>query len=204
MSLLPPAPARILDLGVGTGWTSTFLSLAGYDVVGVDIAEDMIEIAWANKERYGAERLEFVVSDYETLGFYEEFDGAVFYDSLHHAVDDRAALDCAYRALKQGGVLVCHEPASGHAKAEESVKARELYDVTERDMPPKQIIDVGLEVGFESHELYSHSWEPEKIGPVKGLDAICRLYWEKLMGFFGAWGESRKNYERRKMVVLKK
>ncbi len=204
MQLLPPAPARVLDLGIGSGWTSSFLAKAGYEVVGVDISEDMIALAERNRSFYGAESLSFVVSDYETLGFEEEFDAAVFYDSLHHAIDEKEALACAFRALKPGGVLVCHEPASGHADAEESVKARELYDITEKDMPPERIVAVGRGVGFTEHGLYSHSWDPVKVGPIAGLGGMLRLYWEKLMGLLGALGESRKEYKRRRMVVLKK
>ena len=37
ITLLPSPPARILDLGVGSGWTSMFLGRRGYDVVGQDI-----------------------------------------------------------------------------------------------------------------------------------------------------------------------
>lgn len=204
MQLLPPAPARILDLGVGTGWTSAFLSKAGYEVVGVDIAADMIELANRNRERYGAESLSFVVSDYESLGFSEEFDAAVFYDSLHHAIDEKEALACAFRALKSGGILVCHEPAKGHADAVESVKAREQYDITEKDMPPQRILEVGRAVGFASHELFSHTWQPRRVGPVVGARQIAGLYWEKLMSFFGAGSEAKKDYLRRNMVVLRK
>ncbi len=45
MALLPPSPARILDLGVGAGWTSRFLYRCGYSVVGLDIAPTMIGYA---------------------------------------------------------------------------------------------------------------------------------------------------------------
>ncbi|MDQ8199149.1 class I SAM-dependent methyltransferase [Pelagicoccus enzymogenes] len=204
MGLLPPAPARILDLGVGTGWTSAFLSRAGYEVVGVDISDDMIALARRNAERYEAVSLDFVVSDYETLRFSEEFDAAVFYDSLHHAIDEKEALACAFRALKVGGVLVCHEPAQGHADAVESVKAREQYGITERDMPPQRIVEVGTTVGFSSHELYSHSWKPVRVGPLIGASAVCSRYWERLMSFFGAGSEAKKDYFGRNMVVLRK
>ena len=56
----------ILDLGCGPGWTSRFLARAGYDVVGVDIAERMIEIA---RERSATENVavEFHVADMEEL-----------------------------------------------------------------------------------------------------------------------------------------
>src|SRR5262249_27447677 len=40
LSLLPPAPARLLDLGCGTGWTCAFFARCGYEVVGQDIAPD--------------------------------------------------------------------------------------------------------------------------------------------------------------------
>ena len=51
MQLLPATPARVLDLGCGTGWTSTFLALRGYTVVGQDIAPDMLSLARANQQR---------------------------------------------------------------------------------------------------------------------------------------------------------
>jgi ubiquinone/menaquinone biosynthesis C-methylase UbiE len=137
MAVLPPPPGRLLDLGCGTGWTSAFFARRGYEVVGQDIAPDMIELAERNKQRYEAQSLRFVVSDYESLQFDEPFDCAVFYDSLHHATDERAALQSAYRALRPGGVLVTHEPGAGHSKSADSL-ARDggLYGVTEKDMPP--------------------------------------------------------------------
>jgi 2-polyprenyl-3-methyl-5-hydroxy-6-metoxy-1,4-benzoquinol methylase len=42
LGLLPSPPARILDLGVGPGWTSIFLARCGYSVLGLDIAPDMV------------------------------------------------------------------------------------------------------------------------------------------------------------------
>ena len=46
-----PPGGSVLDLGCGPGWSSLFLARAGFDVVGVDISERMIEIA---RERAGA------------------------------------------------------------------------------------------------------------------------------------------------------
>jgi len=153
MSVLPQPPGRLLDLGCGTGWTSAFFARRGYSVTGQDIAPDMIEYAERNKRRYEAEHLDFVVCDYESLGFEEWFDCAVFYDSLHHSVDERSALQSVYRALRPGGMLVTHEPGEGHSKSAEALHAMELYGVTEKDMPPHHIRKLCLEIGFSRVEV---------------------------------------------------
>jgi ubiquinone/menaquinone biosynthesis C-methylase UbiE len=153
MALLPKPPARLLDLGCGTGWTSAFFARRGYRVIGQDIAPDMIEFAERNRTRYEAQNLDFVLSDYESLNFDEPFDCAVFYDSLHHAVDEKAALQSVYRALKPGGVLITHEPGTGHSQSADAKRAMELYGVTEKDMPPAHIRDVCRDIGFSSFEF---------------------------------------------------
>lgn len=153
MALLPQPPARLLDLGCGTGWTSAFFARRGYRVTGQDIAPDMIRYAERNRDRYEARNLDFIVSDYESMRFDETFDCAVFYDSLHHAVNERAALQSVYRALRSGGILITHEPGAGHSKSADSLRAMELYGVTEKDMPPAHIRDLCREIGFSKFEF---------------------------------------------------
>ena len=65
--LLPPPPARLLDLGCGTGWTSCMFAQMGYDVVGQDIAPDMIHYANIKKQRYRVPHVRFITSDYESM-----------------------------------------------------------------------------------------------------------------------------------------
>lgn len=105
MTLLPPPPARILECGCGAGWLSKLLAKRGYDVVGTDVSSQAIEIA--NSDRKGVELSNptFVVADTEELPFTAEFDVVIFYDSLHHAIDERESLVAAFRALKPGGDL---------------------------------------------------------------------------------------------------
>ncbi len=179
LSLLPPPPGRLLDLGVGTGWTSVFFARRGYDVLGQDIAEDAIELAETNKARHGLESLEFIASDYESLSFENAFDCAVFYDSLHHAVNVLDALRAVYRALKPGGTLVALEPGVGHAVSAPTRKAVEAWDVTERDMPPALIIRSGRAVGFRHAQVYLRITAPIRVLPhasVAGLRVALRHF----------------------------
>lgn len=155
MALMPSLPSRVLDLGCGSGWTSLFFARHGYNVVGQDISPSMIALAEECKaETPVSGSVDFVVSDYESMNFTEEFDCAVFFDCLHHADDERAAIAAVYKALKPGGILITHEPGEGHAKTEASIEAMERYGVNERDMPPSLIIGHGLELGFSNYRVY--------------------------------------------------
>lgn len=157
MTFLPKPPARLLDLGCGTGWTSIFFAKAGYDVVGVDICEDMILEARKKKESEGVKNLKFIVSDYEHMNFNQEFDGAIFFDSLHHSVNEEEAIFYVQRALKPNGICVASEPGVGHEATQGAKNAVEKYGVTERDMPPKKIIAAGKKAGFRKFLVYPHT-----------------------------------------------
>jgi SAM-dependent methyltransferase len=153
-TLLPPPPARLLDLGCGTCWTSCFFARRGYEVTGQDIAPDAIR--YANRNKAGLANLEFVVSDYESLPYENAYDCAVFFDSLHHAVAEDAAIAAVYRALMPGGVCVASEPGRGHARSSQSVEAVRRFQVTEKDMPPATIIRLGKRAGFRSFQVFPH------------------------------------------------
>ena len=99
-----PAGSRILDLGVGSGWTSRWLARAGYQVTGLDISPRMIEIA---REQAGAENLDvdFRDADIEALSEMDElgsFDGALCYDMLHHVERPELVLRGLAARMKPG------------------------------------------------------------------------------------------------------
>ena len=182
MGLLPPPPARVLDLGVGPGWTTAFLARRGYDAVGRDICPDMIELAERNRDRYDAQSAAFEAGDYESLAYRGEFDAALFYDRCT-TPRDRALATAAQ--LKPGGVCVTVEPGEGHAAASAEVAA--AFGVTEKDMPPHHIIAIGREIGFRQFRVYARSAEPTllvSVGPNDPLSLSERLpRWRIAFGF---------------------
>ncbi|MFX0095957.1 MAG: class I SAM-dependent methyltransferase [Candidatus Hodarchaeota archaeon] len=155
--LLPPPPAKLIDLGCGTGWTSCFFARAGYDVLGVDISPHMIELANKNKKRYGTKQVNFIVDDFASLKISETFECAVFFDSLHHAEDEYAAIASVYDLLKEGGVCVASEPGVGHSVSEAAINAVNRFNVTEKDMPPKYVIKMAREIGFRKFDVFPHA-----------------------------------------------
>jgi 2-polyprenyl-3-methyl-5-hydroxy-6-metoxy-1,4-benzoquinol methylase len=154
MSLLPPPPAKLLDLGCGTGWTSIFFAKRGYEVIGLDISEEAINYANEIKEKERINNLNFVVGDYENITYDNEFDCIIFYDSLHHSNNEQKAVFMAYNALKPGGICITSEPGLWHNKTQKSIKVVKMYDVNERDMSPKKIIRAGRKAGFRTFRIY--------------------------------------------------
>ncbi len=185
MGLLPPPPARVLDLGVGPGWTTAFLARRGYDAVGRDICPDMIELAERNRDRYDAHSAAFETGDYESMPYRDTFDAALFYDALHHAEDEHAALAATYAALKPGGVCVTVEPGEGHEAASAEVAA--AFGVTEKDMPPHHVIAVARKIGFRQFRVFARLAEPTlltAVGPGDPLSLSERQpRWRIAFGF---------------------
>ncbi len=192
--LLPPPPARVLDCGCGTGWLSAFLAQSGYDVVGTDVSADAIRLASSNRVFATGPSPRFMVADSEALTFDAEFDAVVFFDSLHHAVDESAALRSAYRALRRGGVCIALEPGRGHERKSADVDA--AFDVTDKDMPPSHVCRVGRSVGFSrcrvapapqhlGKALYATGrmagWRGAllSIGPLRHLAVQAVLLWQR-------------------------
>lgn len=161
MSLLPAPPARILDCGCGTGWTSFMLARRGYEVVGQDISAGGLALARAVAPEWGSPPVTFVESDFDSLGYEDEFDGILFFASLHHTTDLKRTLASAHRALRAGGVLVAAEPGRGHAAR--SVEVHDQFGVTDIDLPPTLMREVGRAVGFRRCDVYPHADQMDSV-----------------------------------------
>lgn len=113
-----PPNARILDLACGTGAHSLELAALGYQMVGVDRAQDMLKEAQRKAHDRGLSA-EFLCQDLRLLNVgEEEFDAAIcLFDSLGYLLNDsdiQEVLARINRSLKPGGtfaVEVWHEAA---------------------------------------------------------------------------------------------
>lgn len=165
--LLPPPPGRLLDIGVGSGWTSELFARRGYDVLGLDISPDMITLA--NKR--AAPNLSFQVCDYEAGPVPSGFDAAVIYDSLHHADDEYLVMKNVFEALKPGGVFITIEPGTGHSTSKESLEVMRKYGTTEKDMPYTLQRKLMLKAGFGEVRRYVRRSQiaPINVATIRGV-----------------------------------
>jgi SAM-dependent methyltransferase len=105
----------VLDLGVGGGRTTPYLSSVASDYIGVDYSAEMIR---ASRMKYPT--LRFEVADAADLSLFanEFFDAVVFsFNGLDCLLPDEKRQQCireCFRVLKHGGTLIfsCHNPRS--------------------------------------------------------------------------------------------
>jgi 2-polyprenyl-3-methyl-5-hydroxy-6-metoxy-1,4-benzoquinol methylase/glycosyltransferase involved in cell wall biosynthesis len=141
LALALPPDRTILDVGCGSGWLSEYFARLGYDVTGVDISPDLIDVARERVERvpYGADhetplRCRFLVHDVEGQPLEEQFDAVVCYDSLHHFEDERAVLRNLAAMTKYGGSLFILEgdrPEEGSENEEELLEVMRSFGTLE-------------------------------------------------------------------------
>lgn len=96
--------AKILDLPCGHGRHSIMLSERGYDVTGIDIQEDFINMALEKKSN-----AKFSVGDMRKIDYEEEFDAVInMFTSIGYFDDGENALCLKkmIKALKRGGKLL--------------------------------------------------------------------------------------------------
>ncbi|MFO0795984.1 MAG: class I SAM-dependent methyltransferase [Gemmataceae bacterium] len=108
-----PTPARLVDLGCGTGRLSVHFAAKGYDSVGVDLSEPMLEQARANAAAAGVS-CDWKAANLVELGDLPDgsFDyAACLFSTLGmvRGADNRAKVVAnAFRLLKPGGRFVLH------------------------------------------------------------------------------------------------
>ncbi|MGL5439937.1 MAG: class I SAM-dependent DNA methyltransferase [Filifactoraceae bacterium] len=101
---------HILELGCGTGNVTKELLKLGYEVVGVDISQEMLEVAEEKLEKYG-DKIILINQDICELEFdvYEIDSVVCCNDTFNYILDEvkiKGLLEYLYPRMKNGGVLI--------------------------------------------------------------------------------------------------
>lgn len=142
---------KVLDVGTGTGILLPFLleriGQSG-EIVGIDIAEKMLEIA---KKKNPSKNIRFICADILDVELQEEyFDVIICYSAFPHFKDQQRAVSNMSRCLKDMGVLcICHSQSrdainSLHKKSSDKIISRD--HLPEMDIMKRYFSNAGLEV----------------------------------------------------------
>lgn len=102
--ILPPAHAgeKLLDVGCGSGHWSRFFVSMGYQVYGIDISPEMVQVAQSS-----VPSCSFEVADASDLPFSSEiFDVVAAMATLEFVTDPRLALKEMARCTRPGGTIL--------------------------------------------------------------------------------------------------
>lgn len=107
-----PANAKIADLGCGKGIFAFEMGriFPQASVVGIDIEQSQVDTNNAIVKAEGTPNVSFLAEDILKLREDAAYDFILSVDNLEHIEDDRAAMRTIHRALKPGGVFLCHVP----------------------------------------------------------------------------------------------
>jgi len=108
-----PTNGRVLEVGSGPGWVTEILLMLGFSVEALEPSADLISIAKqrcsslaAHYQRNLIENVTFHQTTLEAFVSEEDrFDGVLFFDVLHHVVDENVVIDKCFKFLKPGGVI---------------------------------------------------------------------------------------------------
>lgn len=161
-------PARLLELGCGTGWMSEFLAIMGFDVTGTSIAPTDIDDARARIKSIAVKgitaQLRFERAPMETVdemvGPLNHYDAVFVFEALHHAYDWRQSLRAAYQCLRPGGwMLICREPNVLHTFI--SYRVAKLSNAHEIGFSRRALMQHLARTGFTNIKYktpYFHFW----------------------------------------------
>ena len=96
----------VLDLACGTGSVSEYLSDLGYNVIGLDLSDEMLTVASSKQIK----NTMFIKGDMTDFELPHKVDCCVCsLDSINHLkdiVEVKKCFDCVYNSLNDGGVFV--------------------------------------------------------------------------------------------------
>jgi SAM-dependent methyltransferase len=162
-----PKQANVLDVACGGGWVTHLLAKLGHNVVGIDICDELLDIA---RERLAADPFSAIHGkplsaavrchdiEVEPVAERGHFDLAVLESAMHHLFDPVSAFANLALSLKRDGAIAVIE---GGAPPKDSEEHRHLVDVMakyktlERPYERQQVLELLDLTGFRHRRFFN-------------------------------------------------
>ena len=166
-------PARLLEIGGGSGWAAEFLTRLGFKVVCTTISPHDVETGQSRRKGLEAagvsSDIQFLAAPMESVADHVKdlcpFDAVYVFEALHHAFDWRATVGSSFKCLRPGGwLLIANEPNVLHTAV--SYRVAKLSNTHEIGFSKKQLVNHLRKVGFrrvlslgrKPHLLFRPHW----------------------------------------------
>ena len=189
----------VLDLACGTGTMTCLLAEAGYEMIGVDVSEDMLAEAAGKQVRDGAVPPIYLCQSMDRLDLYGTVEAAVCcLDSLNYLTDVRALRRTLHRLrlfIAPGGVFLFDINAPSKLRALDGQifldEREDVYCVWRTEFEKRsRICTFGMDIfrregdGWQRYgeEHREKAWETEE---------LTALLQEAGFGHIRTWGDCR-------------
>lgn len=102
LSLVDKKGGDLLEFGSGTGHWSDFFAKIGFNVIGVEISDAMLEVARVKK----FDNVQFIKGDVEKIDLGQKFDVVAILTALEFLNNPKIAVENAIKHLKPGGIII--------------------------------------------------------------------------------------------------
>jgi len=192
LSLFKPTEGmKILDVGCGTGNFSIKLAEMGFEVIGIDISEDMLAKARKKANEKGL-NIQFRIMDVYNLDFSDNtFDGVLSMAAFEFIKKPQDAYNEIYRVLKQSGKILIgtinRESSWGELYLSKQFQDNSIFKYAEfksinelKSLNNAEIVDSGecLFIPPNTEEKNVNMKLEEELSTTEGGGFICVL-WKK-------------------------
>lgn len=172
---LPPAGARVLDIGTAGGAFLDAASQYGYEACGMEPSADLVargKLRGLNIEQGTIENHNFELGS---------FDMVCLWDVIEHLPDPKAALLEVKKLLKPDGILLINYPDIGTWQAKIAGKRFWwILSVHLHHFTPKSIADICKRTGFEAFHFQRY-WQVLEFGYLEKMAVHYKIPLTKLI-----------------------
>ncbi|MBC8495551.1 methyltransferase domain-containing protein [archaeon] len=123
----------VLDVGCGTGQATIFFAEKGYDVTGLDVSQEMIDIAKVKCASFS--NVSFKLDSFEKADILKGSLDIVLSGMAWHWVDSNTRYEKIYRSLKDGGIVALFW---SHQEKEKSLFVKDVSVVVDKYAGPNR------------------------------------------------------------------